>query len=354
MIFVIAAGGTGGHVMPGLAVAKELRKRGHDALFVGTSKGMEAILAPQAGFPLHLLKVGALKQVSWARRMKTLLELPLSFVDAAKMLDRAQPRAVFSMGGYAAGPVTLMAIAKGIPVVVMEPNAMPGFTNRVIGPFISKALLGFGEAKRFFPYGRAEVTGIPIREEFFHIAPKRHQAPFIVLITGGSQGSHRLNEAGPEAAALAEQTKWRGRIVFLHQAGKNEYNDVCFRYQKAGARAEVEPFIENMPGAFARADIVVCRAGASTVAELSAAGKASILVPFPFAADQHQLHNARSMQAAGAGSLIEDSALSGRRLFEELQALLERPDRLVEMEAAARKLARPGAAQRAADILEQI
>lgn len=354
MLFVISAGGTGGHVMPGLAVARELRRRGHEAIFVGTSRGMEARLAPQAGFPLHLLKVGALKQVSWLRRIQTLLELPRSFVEAWQMLKKFRPRAVFSMGGYSAGPVTLMARLKDIPVVVMEPNAMPGFTNRVIGPFVSRALLGFEQARKFFPAGRSEVTGIPIREEFFHLPPKVHQPPFTVLITGGSQGSHRLNTAAAEAAPLWAQAGWRDRILFLHQTGETEYNDVCSRYRAAGVQAEVARFIEDMPAALARADVVLCRAGASAVAELSAAGKASILVPFPFAADQHQLRNAQAMQAAGAARLIEDRDLTGRRLFEELRTMLDQPARLAEMETAARRLARPGAAQRAAEILESV
>ncbi|MBI3695108.1 MAG: undecaprenyldiphospho-muramoylpentapeptide beta-N-acetylglucosaminyltransferase [Acidobacteria bacterium] len=352
MNFVMAGGGTGGHVIPALAVGEELRRRGHTVVFVGTSKGMEARLVPRAGFTLRVLRVGALKRVSWTRRLLTAAELPASFMQAAGILEEEQPRAVFSMGGFASGPVTLMAWAKEIPVVVMEPNAMPGFAHRLIGPFTSRALLGFEQAGRFFPHGRWEVTGIPIREEFFRIEPKAHEAPFTVLITGGSQGSHRLNTTAAEAAAVAARTGWLDRLVFLHQSGENEYNDVCSRYQALGARAHVAPFLEDMAGAFARADVVVCRSGASTVAELAAAGKASLLVPFPFAADQHQLRNAEAMQAAGAARVVEDRELSGERLFEEWRAMLDAPARLTEMEAAARRMARPGAAQRAADVLE--
>ena len=354
MVFVMAGGGTGGHVIPGLAVARELRQRGHSVLFVGTSRGMEARLVPQAGFPLRLLRVGALKQVGWGRRLRTLFELPASFAEAGRILDEARPQAAFSMGGYSSGPVTLMAVMKDIPVVIMEPNAMPGFAHRLIGPFISRALLGFERAQRYFPYGRWEVAGIPIREEFFRIPPKAHQAPFTVLINGGSQGSHRLNTAGTESAPLWARAGWLDRMIFLHQTGEREYNDVCSRYQQIGARTEVAPFIDDMPAAFARADLVVCRSGASAVAELSAAGKASILVPFPFAADQHQLRNAEAMQAVGAARVVEDRELTGERLFNELRDLLEAPARLVEMEAAARRLARPGAAQRAAEVLEGV
>ena len=258
------------------------------------------------------------------------------------------------MGGYSSGPVTLMAAMKEIPIVVMEPNALPGFAHRRIGPFVSRALLGFEQASRFFPHGRWEVTGIPIREEFFRIPPKEHAAPFTVLITGGSQGSHRLNTAATESLPLWGRAGWLDRVVFLHQTGQNEYNEICFRYQTAGAQAEVAPFLEDMPGAYARADVIVCRSGASTVAELSAAGKASLLVPFPFAADQHQLRNAEAMQAAGAARVVNDAELTGGRFFEELRAMLESPAGLVEMERVAKGMARPGAAQRAAEVLEKL
>ncbi|HYM09678.1 MAG TPA: undecaprenyldiphospho-muramoylpentapeptide beta-N-acetylglucosaminyltransferase [Bryobacterales bacterium] len=354
MTFVMAGGGTGGHVLPALAVAQELRRRGHKVVFIGTARGMEARLVPEAGFCLRTLQVGALKQVSWARRLRTMLQLPASLVAAAGMLAGLRPKAVFSMGGYASGPVALIALLRGIPVVVMEPNAFPGFTHRLIGRFVTRALLGFEQAGRFFPPGRSEVTGIPIREEFFQLPPKPHQPPFTVLITGGSQGSHRLNYAATESVRFWDRDGWLDRIVFLHQSGEKEYNDVCSRYRELGAHADVAPFLDDMPGAFARADVIVCRSGASTVAELSAAGKASLLVPFPFAADQHQLRNAQAMQAAGAARVVEDRDFTGPRFFEELRAMLEAPERLAEMETAARRLARSGAAGRAAGVLESL
>lgn len=348
--FVMAGGGTGGHVLPGLAVARELRERGYEVVFVGTSRGLEARLAPEAGFPLLLVRVGALKRVSWAERLRTAMALPASFVEAGAILDRTRPRAVFSMGGYASGPVTLMALLKDIPVVVMEPNAMPGLAHRLIGPFVRRALLGFEQGGRFFPPGRWEAIGIPIGEAFFRVPPKPHAAPYTVLITGGSQGAHRLNIAGPECFKLVEP----GRVVFLHQTGETEYDEVCSRYRELGGTVEVAPFLRDMPGAFARADVVVCRAGASTVAELCAAGRAALLVPFPYAADRHQLRNAEALQAAGAARLVEDRDLTGERLWAELRALLEEPGRLEAMETAARGMARPGAARRAADVLENL
>jgi UDP-N-acetylglucosamine--N-acetylmuramyl-(pentapeptide) pyrophosphoryl-undecaprenol N-acetylglucosamine transferase len=352
--FVMAGGGTGGHVFPGLAVARELRDRGHSVVFVGTASGVENRLVPREGFPLRLLEVGPLKQVSWGRRLRTAAELPGSILQAASILEEARAQAVFSMGGYSSGPVMLMAWAKGIPVVAMEPNAMPGFAHRSMAPLVTRALLGFQEGIRHFPAGRAEVTGVPIRQEFFELPAKAHRAPFTVLITGGSQGSHRLNTAEAEALKLWQASGWLERLVFLHQSGQNEYNEICFRYREHGATAEVTPFVEDMPQAFGRADVVVCRSGASTVAELCAAAKASILVPYPFAADQHQLRNAEAMQTAGAARLVPDAELTGQRLFEELSALLDDPSRLAAMEQAARRLARPRAAKRAADILEEV
>jgi UDP-N-acetylglucosamine--N-acetylmuramyl-(pentapeptide) pyrophosphoryl-undecaprenol N-acetylglucosamine transferase len=351
--FVVAGGGTGGHVLPGLAVARELRARGHFVVFVGTARGLENRLVPEAGFPLHLLRVGALKSVSLGRRLRTLLELPPAFLEAGRILEHEHAAAVFSMGGYASGPVTLMAWDKEIPVILLEPNAMPGFAHRVIGPLITRALLGFPQAAPYFPAGRSEVTGIPIRQEFFRIGPKVHEPPFTVFITGGSQGSHRLNTAAGESLPYFSQAGWLDRIIFLHQTGEKEYNDVCSRYQEHGARAEATSFIADMPGAFARADLIVCRSGASTVAELAASGRASLLIPYPFAADQHQLRNAEAMQSAGAGSLVRDGELTGHRFYLEVFSLLAQPERLTAMGRAARTLARPGAARRAADVLEQ-
>ena len=303
---------------------------------------------------LPIFQVGALQEVSLIRRLRTLAELPASCFAAASILRDTAASAVFSMGGYASGPVTLMAWAMDVPVVVMEPNAVPGFAHRRIGPVAARALLGFPSAARWFPEGRWEVCGIPIREEFFRLSPKPHQPPFTVLVTGGSQGSRRLNGAAVESLKGWADAGRLDAIIFLHQSGTNDYNYVSAAYGQIGARAEVTPFLEDMPGAFARADLVVCRAGASAVAELAAAGKAAILVPFPFAADQHQLRNAEAMASAGAAVLVEDRDLTGGRLFAEISSLLDSPPRLEQMERAARSLARPGAARRAADVLEEI
>ncbi len=345
----MAGGGTGGHVIPGLAVARELRARGHAAVFVGTARGLEAKLAPEAGFELRLLRIGALKRVSWRERIRTAAELPASCLEAGRILEDTGAAAVFSMGGYASGPVGLMAVMREVPLVVMEPNALPGFTHRLLGPLASRALVGFEQAGRYFREGRWEAAGIPVREEFFRVPAKEHRPPYTVLITGGSQGSHRLNITAPECFKLLGLDLVR----FIHQTGERELAETAARYGEAGGAVETAAFLHDMAAAFARADAVVCRAGASAVAELCAAGRAAILVPYPYAADEHQLRNAEAMQAAGAARVVEDRELTPERLARELRAMLEEPGRLEAMERAARRLARPGAAARAAEVLEK-
>lgn len=362
--FLIAAGGTGGHVLPGLEVAKELRSRGHDCCFVGTPRGLEGRLVPAAGFPIKFVAAGALKQVSMARRFRTFLDMPGALIAAREILEQRRPAAVLGLGGYASGPIMLMALARGIPVVVMEPNAKPGLANRLAGPFAAWALLGFAEAGGYFPDQRQEFSGIPIRKEFFDLPARTHRAPFTVLVTGGSQGSRRINQAMlaaastwqtvPAAAKTRADDRRLSSVRLLHQTGERDFEEVSAAYQAARIDAEVSAFFDDMPRAFSEADVVVSRAGASAVAELNAAGKASILAPYPFAADQHQLRNAEAMQQAGAARLVPDSELTGERLTAEIMKFLENPGRLDAMEAASRSRAVSGAARRAADRLESL
>jgi UDP-N-acetylglucosamine--N-acetylmuramyl-(pentapeptide) pyrophosphoryl-undecaprenol N-acetylglucosamine transferase len=256
------------------------------------------------------------------------------------------------MGGYVAGPVMMAARLVGIPIVIMEPNAVPGLTNRRMGKLIARALVSFPETLSYFPDGRAEVTGVPVRGEFFKIPLKQELGvPFTVLITGGSRGSKTLNEASRGSWSLFAQ---RTGVRILHQCGTEMYAALEAEFHTAGVQGEVMPFIADMPKAFASADVVVCRSGASTVSELAAAGKPSILVPFPFAADDHQLRNAEAMVRAGASRLVLDGEMNGQRLFDEVMALASEPERLVLMAENARKMAKPGAASRAAEILEEL
>jgi UDP-N-acetylglucosamine--N-acetylmuramyl-(pentapeptide) pyrophosphoryl-undecaprenol N-acetylglucosamine transferase len=352
MKFVMAGGGTGGHILPALAVAQELRRRGYDPIFIGTQRGMEARLVPNAGFPIEWIEIGGFNQVGLLRRLRTLWQLPLSVMKVFGLLGRYHAGAVFSMGGYVAGPVVLAAILRGVPVAVMEPNAIPGLTNRKLARFAARALVNFAETIRFFPAGRAEVTGVPVRREFFDIGAKSHEDRFTLLVTGGSQGSRTLNEAA--AAAWELFVKAGVPIRIIHQAGRGNAEPLMNTFRNSGLPGEVVDFISDMPAAFAQADLVVCRAGASTVSELAAAGRASILVPFPFAADNHQQHNAEAMQNEGAALLVLDREMTGQRLFDEVTGLIIDRERLRMMSEAAKNIAKPRAAQKAADVLLEL
>jgi len=345
--FLMAAGGTGGHVIPGLAVARELRHRGHRATFVGTRRGMECKLVPAEGFELKLIDIGGLNRVGFMRKLTTLAQLP--FTTLGCLRDASD--AVFSMGGYVAGPPVMAALMRRTPVVVMEPNAVAGFTNRVIGRFVTRAIISFAETARYFPAGRAQATGLPVREEFFRIAPKPRSAQLNLLITGGSLGSRTLNQAARQSWPLFRKSGFSIRIV--HQTGASDFDRLTEEFAKSGLDGEVAPFIADMPAAFAAADLIVCRSGAGTVSELAAAGRASILVPFPFAADDHQARNAEAMERGGAARLVRDSETNGEKLFAIVTELAHADAALEGMAAAARKFAKPGAAGKAADILEE-
>lgn len=346
MRFVMAGGGTGGHVIPSIAVARELKQRGHDVFFIGTRLGYEGRLVPQSGFPIEWIEAGGLMRVGLLQTLRTLAQLPVSVVRCWSLLRGVA--GVFSMGGYVAAPVMVAAWIRRVPIVIMEPNAMPGVTNRRFGRIARKVLVSFEEAATHFPRELVEVTGLPVRPEFFAVPerPAPSNGRLTVLITGGSQGSRRLNQA-VEAA-------WpglRGSVRVHHQAGRNDYASLRPKFEGAGVEGEVVEFISNMPEAFAAADVVVCRSGAGTVSELAAAGKPSILVPFPYAADDHQTKNARALERIGAAVVVPDAEFDGPRLLRELERLS--PDALGRMSRAARTFAKPGAASRAADLLEE-
>jgi UDP-N-acetylglucosamine--N-acetylmuramyl-(pentapeptide) pyrophosphoryl-undecaprenol N-acetylglucosamine transferase len=348
---VMAGGGTGGHVMPLLAVARELQADGHQSVFIGTRNGFEAKLVPRAGFPLEFIEIGGLNRVGMMRTLRSLAQLPLSVRRSLQLLEKHQPSAIFSLGGYAAGPVVLAALWKKSPLVVMEPNAMPGLTNRKIGRFVRRALLSFPDAARFFPPGKSEITGLPVRPEFFKLARKQRDAKLTILITGGSQGSRTLNQAAHGSWSYFREARFPVR--FIHQTGTAAHAGLAQKFAESGLEGQLAPFIDDMPAAFARADLVICRAGAGAVAELAAAGKPSILVPLPTAADQHQLRNAEAFQKAGASVLVPDSEMDGGRLFEEVEKLRTHPELLQRMGERARTFAHPDAARRAANVLEE-
>lgn len=348
MTVLMAGGGTGGHVIPALAVARELRSRGHEVFFVGTERGMEAKLVPAEGFELKKIDIGGLNRVGLKQKVSTLFQLPFTTMHCF----RYRSAAVFSMGGYVAGPPVAAALLRRVPVVVMEPNAVPGFTNRIIGRLVSRALIHFPETAAYFPKGRTEVTGLPVREEFFRLPRKPRGEVLQILITGGSQGSRTLNEASKLSWPLFRSAGMPVRIV--HQSGLPGFEKLRDAFASSGIEGEVVPFLTNMPAAFAAADLVICRSGAGAVSELAAAGKPSILVPFPFAADDHQSRNAEAMERGGAARLVRDAEMNGERLFATVMDLARSEGTLEAMGEAARRFERPGAARRAAEILEEV
>jgi UDP-N-acetylglucosamine--N-acetylmuramyl-(pentapeptide) pyrophosphoryl-undecaprenol N-acetylglucosamine transferase len=348
--FVLTGGGTGGHVFPALAVARVLEARGHKLLFVGTKSGMESRLVPDAGFEIEFVRSGGLNRVGLAMQIRSAAQLPLGIAAARKILKKFRAAAVFSMGGFVAGPVMLAAVLAGIPLVVMEPNSVPGFANRKMAHRVYRALLGFENTRRWFPADRAEVTGLPVRPEFFALEHKP-QEMFTVLITGGSRGARTLNRASRESWPYFRASQTPVRIV--HQTGAAEHAALADEFAGAGVAGEVVPFIKDMAAAFAGADVVVGRAGAGGVNEIAAAGMASVLVPLPFAADDHQKENAKTLLTAGAARMILDSEMSGERLFREIEELRASPATLAAMRQQVRQFGHPGAAERAATVLEE-
>src|SRR5215471_1443116 len=350
---IIAGGGTGGHIYPGIAIAQEFRRRDADTqiLFVGTARGLETKIIPREGFNLELIEIAALKRVGFVNRIRSLLMLPKSFLDVRSLIKRVRPDVVIGVGGYASGPVVLMAALMDVPTLVAEQNALPGFTNRILARFVKAAAISFEEAREFFGE-KAEITGNPVRAEFFDVPVRQAGAVIHVLITGGSQGARAINEAMIGALPLLVEEK--ARVSFTHQTGENDYYRVRDAYEQAGMRADVRPFIEKMVDEFAAADLVICRAGATTVAELAAAGKPAIMVPFPFAADDHQRKNAEAVERAGAGRMILQAELTPERLAKELLWLINDPQQLGRMAEAGKRLGRPDAAKRVVDLAMRI
>lgn len=351
---LIAGGGTGGHIIPALAVARELVAR-HSAevLFIGTARGMESRLVPEAGFPLRLVQVGPLNRVSLVTRLHTLLDLPRSVIACRRIMRDFGPDVVLGVGGYASGPAMAAALQLKVPTMAFEPNAMPGLANRLVGKRVQAAAVNFPAAAKWFR--NAEVTGIPVRPEFFQLAPPPAVPPHL-LVFGGSQGARLLNRMLPQVVCALLQAV--PGLTLLHQCGARHTETTLAAFAASGAdpaRWQVAPFLDDMPARFARANLVVARSGASTVAELAAAGKPALLVPFAAAADDHQKRNAEAMVQAGAAVMIcEDELVRPDRLLNELVPLLASPERLATMSQAARTQAHPGAAERIADRLAEL
>src|SRR5271167_4781088 len=349
---LIAGGGTGGHVFPAIAIAQEWLTRGkeREVVLVGTQRGIEMKLVPAAGLPLETIRVAGLKGKGGITLLKNLGMLGTGLSDAFTVLKRHKPVAAFGVGGYAAGPMMLATWLRGIPNVVFEPNAEPGLTNKVLARFAKKIATGYEVSAKAWG-AKAVVTGCPVRPEFFAIQPRKPEKPFRLLVTGGSQGALPINRTFMEAAELLAKRKAELQIV--HQTGERDYNNVRAAYTRQEMQVEVAPFLANMAERFAWADVIVCRAGAITVAEVAAAGRAAIFIPFGKATDSHQLRNAQEMTNSGAGRLIAEPELNAERLTKEIFSLLDQPGEIERLSTQARSLAHPNAVREIVNLIEE-
>jgi UDP-N-acetylglucosamine--N-acetylmuramyl-(pentapeptide) pyrophosphoryl-undecaprenol N-acetylglucosamine transferase len=346
---VVAGGGTGGHLFPGIAVAEALLKidPSSSVLFVGTERGIEKTAVPKAGFEVKFIDVGGLKRVGAVKAAKTLLGLPLSVLAARRILADFGADAVLGVGGYASGPVVAAAWSMGVPTAIHEQNSVPGITNKALAKIVRRVYATFPSSTSYFPAKKTELVGDPVRRGVDAAArPAPPVERGLVFTFGGSQGARPLNEGAPKALAVL---KARGRDVrALHQAGKNDVDAVAKAYADAGVAADVTPFIDDMVAAYRRAHVVVCRAGATSCAELTALGVPAILIPFPQAADDHQTKNAQDLVDAGAAVLLPQSQATPEGLADAIERLLVDDDARGRMSEAARRVGRIDAAERVA------
>lgn len=360
MRVLIAGGGTGGHLYPGIALARELARRDPSVVvtFAGTAEGIEARVVPREGFPLDLIRVAGLKGKSRADRLRGFLLLPVSAWDAWRLLAARRPDVVVGVGGFASGPVLALAALGGLPTLLLEQNALPGVTNRLLARVVRAAAVNFEAALAYFPR-TGFVAGNPVRPEFFtaeneeaNDRPRLPQDAAQVLIFGGSQGAHAINVAMVEAASRLAASGIR--LAITHQTGERDLDLVRAAYHRAGLEARVEAFIYEIHLAMRAADVVVSRSGATTLAELAASGRPAVLVPLARSTDDHQRKNAEVVAAAGAALVVDERDLSGDSLAAALGGLLSDPERRRAMAARARTLARPDAAERIADRVEAL
>jgi UDP-N-acetylglucosamine--N-acetylmuramyl-(pentapeptide) pyrophosphoryl-undecaprenol N-acetylglucosamine transferase len=348
---VVAGGGTGGHLFPGLAVAAEIRKRREKArvLFVTGTKKMEAEIIKGSGFEQTAITVEGMKGRGW-RAAPVLLKLPWSFFQCLRIMREFKPHLVFGVGGYSSGPVCLSAKALGIPSAIHEQNSYPGITNRLLCRVVDRVFISFEESRQHFSGGSLTLTGNPIRETLLEARPGERKDPrFTVLAVGGSQGARTVNDALVDALVIL---KARGRdIRVIHQTGQGDYERVLARYREKGLAGEVTAFIQDMAEAYGQADLVVSRAGAGAVFELAALGKPSLLIPYPFAANRHQETNAEALVKAGGAEMKLQEALSGETLADAFVSYMEHPESLQAMASSAGKAAMPGAAKEIAALL---
>ena len=352
MRLLIAGGGTGGHLFPGVAIADELRRRDPTArvLFVGTARGIEARVLPDLGWDLALIKISGIKTVGALGALRGLLRVPRAMWQSRRILREFRPDAVIGVGGYASGPVVLVARLMGIRAGILEQNSIPGLANKILGKVVHRVFLAFEETRRFFRSRKIAMTGNPVRTEIAQIATDQTPRPsqtLRLLVFGGSQGAQRINELMVTAAPLLETD-----VNIVHQTGNANLEATSAGYESAGMKVDCRAFIKDMAAEYRRADLVIARSGATTIAELGVVGRPAILIPYPSAAYNHQEINAKEMVDARAATMLRQSDLTPERLAETIDAIAGNRDRRKAMEAAMRKLGRPDAAKTILDWCE--
>jgi UDP-N-acetylglucosamine--N-acetylmuramyl-(pentapeptide) pyrophosphoryl-undecaprenol N-acetylglucosamine transferase len=353
MRVMIAAGGTGGHLFPALAVAEAFRERdpASEIIFVGSRRGLESSVLAREGYELKTVEAAALKGKRLGGKLVSLTAVPRSLSQSGALLRSFHPSLVLGFGGYASGPVLLTAWAAGYKTAIHEQNVFPGLSNRILGQVVDRVFLSFERSARHFPSSRTRLTGNPVRRSIRQgkrAAPPEGEGKFTLFVFGGSQGAHQLNRAMGESLAHLEDLKGRMRII--HQTGERDYEEVLRLYEREGVEAEVHRFIRNMDQAYGAADLILCRAGATTVFEVMAVGKPAILVPYPFAANDHQTLNAKTLVEAGAALMMANGDLDGVRLSRMLAELSRDRERLQRIGERAASLAQPRAAEKIVDL----
>ena len=359
MKILIAGGGTGGHLFPAVAIAQEFKMKDNSGriLFVGTEKGIESRVVPREGFEIRFISAEGLKGRGILKKVKSVCKLPIGIMQSIKILKDYKPDIVIGVGGYASGPIGIASVLLGYPLVIQEQNLFPGVTNKILGRFADLIFTSFEETEKFFNKEKVHLTGNPIRKgiaesesedkEFelkFH-AKVSNLKPlkFTLLIFGGSQGAHSINKAMVDG--LEYLAKFKDSIFVIHQTGVTDLEFVKKFYEKMGFESEVVPFINNMADSYKKADLIICRAGATTISEITACGKAAVLIPFPFAANNHQEMNARILKENGEAEMIIEKDLNGEMLANKILFLMQSRTRLLEMERESKKMGKPDAAK---------